>query len=210
MLKISLKLWSSATIPHVGLDKDVWYNYPIVAVVWAFGLVVSWFILVGLSSCVMLWLPRPVFVLFLPFFLCTPLFHLFISPWVFKSVFYPLSLSVCLFCAFIFCVPRHVLPAFVACVLRLFWFVLRFALCSGISPVFFCFFFCQSFLPSFCFLHFGFMDYSFPSQLHLGLSPLFAIPCQMHQFLFWRVGCSHIQISLFLSSLCQIIRCNTL
>lgn len=88
------------------------------------------------------------------------------------------------------------------------YFVLLCAL--GLVLFFFFFFFCQSFLPSFCFLHFGFMDYSFPSQLHLGLSPLFAIPCQMHQFLFWRVGCSHIQISLFLSSLCQIIRCNTL
>ena len=134
MLKISLKLWSSAIIPRVGPDKDVWYNFPIMAVVWAFGLVVSWLILVGLSSCVMLGFSTSCFCPFIALFLCTPLFHLFISPWVFKCVFFPLSLSGCLFCAFISCVSCHVLPAF-ACVLVLFWFVLRFALCSGISPV---------------------------------------------------------------------------
>ena len=174
------------------------------SVVWAFGLVVSWFILVGLSSWVKLWLSTSCLCPFPALFLCTPvwLFHLFI--WVSESVIFPLSLSV--LCPHLLCLSscftraRRLCPVILVCTL------FCFALFVGLS--FIASLFCPPFVS--CILHFGFVDYCLPCQLHLCLSPLFATPCQTHQFLFWRVGYSHMQISLFLSSSYQIIRCTTL
>lgn len=122
--------------------------------------------------------PLPVFVLLLPFF-CVHLCFICSSALGYLSVSFSLSL-----CQVVCFVPSS--PVF----LVMFYLRLPVSSCySGLYFVLLCalglvLFYCQSFLPAFCFLHFGIMDYSFPPQLHLGLSALFATRCQMHQFLF--------------------------
>ena len=150
------------------------------------GLMVSWFgfwfsfFLFYFGICTLVFCCDFLYVCFSCPFLCTPVFHLFIGPCVFKSVFFSLSLSVHPFCFSL--VPWS-------------W-SLSCCLCPQVIMV--CTWFSYLLTDHSCFAFvtysfgLGFMDSSFsvlkcfflcvfsasllPLCLHLGSSPLFAKP----------------------------------